>query len=117
MRKKRYTHFIKYINTRNLSCASYIKQRINLIQIELKRRRWKIVAYRPNNYCLTAVRLHETENPQQINIYLTTLTIQTAMNHTKGKKQLNRKCSTVSEIFEIIKDPRKHTGKGYYKKK
>lgn len=51
----------------------------------------------------------------KMNIYHTTMTVQTAMNHpTKGKTQLNRKAVFYSELEAIFALPRTHTGKGYY---
>lgn len=44
-------------------------------------------------------------------------TVGTSLNHpTKGKTQLFRKNLTEKEVMQILKDPRKHTGKGYYRK-
>lgn len=54
----------------------------------------------------------------RVNIYLTTLSVSTAMKHPKkGKTQLHRKASCFEDIEKILKNPRVHTGKGYYKKK
>lgn len=53
----------------------------------------------------------------RINVYLTTLTVATALNHPKkGKTQLFRKNLNFVELRELFNNPRKHTGKGYYKK-
>lgn len=44
-------------------------------------------------------------------------TVGTCLQHPKkGKTQLFRKNLTEKEVKELLKDPRKHTGKGYYKK-
>lgn len=54
----------------------------------------------------------------RINVYLTTGTISTSMNHPKkGKTQLFRKNLTFEQIKETFKNPRVHSGKGYYTKK
>lgn len=44
-------------------------------------------------------------------------TVGTALEHpTKGKTQLFRKGLTEKEVMELLKHPRRHTGKGYYQK-
>ena len=53
----------------------------------------------------------------RINVYYTTGTIGTCLNHpTKGKTQLFRRNATLKELEQIFEDPRHHTGKGYYRK-
>lgn len=53
----------------------------------------------------------------RINVYLTKMTVATCLNHpTKGQTQLFRKNVTLTMLDEIFEYPRKHTGKGYYKK-
>ena len=53
----------------------------------------------------------------RINIYLTTLCVSTSMDHPKkGKTQLFRRCQYEHEVFDLFKNPRLHTGRGYYKK-
>lgn len=54
---------------------------------------------------------------ERINIYRTTMTVTTQLNHQKtGKNQLHRKNVSLSMLAEIFKNPRVHTGKGYRKK-
>lgn len=54
----------------------------------------------------------------KINIYLTTMTVTTYLNHPKrGKGQLYRKHVDFELLRSIFDNPRKHTGKGYYTKK
>lgn len=52
----------------------------------------------------------------RINVYYTTKTIGTALDHpSNGSTQLfRRNCSQV-ELIEILKNPRVHTGHGYYR--
>jgi len=58
-----------------------------------------------------------TDGSTKINIYLTTMTVATCLEHPiKGKTQLFRKNVTRKELDEIFSYPRKHTGKGYYVK-
>jgi len=54
----------------------------------------------------------------RINVYLTTMSVTTYIDHPKkGKGQLYRKDVGRKLLFKIFKNPRQHTGKGYYKKK
>jgi hypothetical protein len=58
-----------------------------------------------------------SDGDTRINIYLSKMTVATCLNHpTKGKTQLFRKRVTKKMLEQIFEYPRKHTGKGYYKK-
>lgn len=86
----------------------------NLFEVDVLARKhgWNILRLHPKTYVLNLER-----NGVKMNIYLTTLTIQTAMDHPRlGKTQLNRKHLTKREIEQIFINPRSHTQKGYYKK-
>ena len=52
----------------------------------------------------------------RINVYYTTGTVGTCLNHpTKGKTQLfRRNIVTLEQLEAIFRNPRKHTGQGYY---
>lgn len=51
----------------------------------------------------------------RMNVYYTTLTVATCLNHpTKGKTQLFRKNVSAKELVQIMDNPRIHAGKGYY---
>ena len=53
----------------------------------------------------------------QVNVYTTRMTVGTSLAHpTKGKTQLWRKCVTFQELERIFKNPRAHTGLGYYER-
>lgn len=52
----------------------------------------------------------------RINIYLTTGTVATCLDHPKhGKTQLFRRNVSKKQLKKIFENPRAHTGKGYYK--
>lgn len=54
----------------------------------------------------------------RINVYLTKMTVATCLNHPKkGSTQLFRKNVNYEMLKSIFANPRKHTGKGYYKVK
>lgn len=58
-----------------------------------------------------------SDGSTRINIYLTKMTVATCLQHpTKGPTQLFRKNVDLKTLREIFEYPRKHTGKGYYKK-
>jgi hypothetical protein len=58
-----------------------------------------------------------SDGSTRINVYLTKMTVATCLNHPKkGPTQLFRRNVTLSELTEIFDYPRKHTGKGYYKR-
>jgi hypothetical protein len=57
-----------------------------------------------------------TPDNVRINVYYTTRTIGTAMDHpAQGKTQLFRKNCTSQELADILANPRIHTGRGYKK--
>src|SRR5688500_9037024 len=52
----------------------------------------------------------------RINVYLTTGTVATCLEHPKhGKTQLFRRGVDYEKLKKIFKNPRTHTGAGYYK--
>lgn len=61
--------------------------------------------------------LSYSDGSTRINIYLTKMTVATCLQHPKkGATQLFRKHVNYETLKEIFVYPRKHTGKGYYKK-
>ena len=51
----------------------------------------------------------------RINVYYTTQTVGTCLNHPKrGKSQLFRRDVNWKQLENIFENPRRHTGKGYY---
>ncbi len=51
----------------------------------------------------------------QVNVYTTTMTVATSLRHPrKGSTQLFRRGVSFSDLRRIFKDPRVHTGRGYY---
>lgn len=61
--------------------------------------------------------LSYSDGKTRINIYLTRMTVATCLNHpTKGTTQLFRKNVSYEMLKEIFQFPRKHTGRGYYKR-
>jgi hypothetical protein len=59
-----------------------------------------------------------TKENARINVYYTTRTVATALDHPyQGKTQLFRRNCSAAELREIMKDPRIHTEKGYQQKR
>jgi len=53
----------------------------------------------------------------RMNIYYTKMTVGTAMRHPKmGSTQLYRRHVTDEQLYKLMRNPRHHTGRGYYKK-
>jgi hypothetical protein len=55
---------------------------------------------------------------QQVNVYHTTGTVSTSLKHpVKGRTQLHRRgVMSLDELGELFRNPREHTGKGYYRR-
>jgi hypothetical protein len=71
---------------------------------------WGIVQYEPLTYKLII-----SNGECKMSVYLSTMTVQTALNHpNKGKTQLTRKNITLQEFNKLLNNPRLHTNKGYH---
>lgn len=74
---------------------------------------WVRPIHQPDNVMLSVFK-----GESRINIYYTTMTVATCINHPiKGKTQLFRRNVTPGQLVKILNDPRVHTNKGYYEKK
>lgn len=59
----------------------------------------------------------KSDTNERINVYYTTRTVGTAINHpSQGQTQIFRRNCTDEELREIMQNPRVHTGKGYKKR-
>lgn len=73
---------------------------------------WKFARYQKDIEMLSFIR-----EQARINIYLTTMTVATAIHHPfKGKTQLFRRDVSFGLLKAIMRYPRVHTKKGYYYK-
>lgn len=72
---------------------------------------WEFLEHQPNVKMISF-----TKRGDRINIYYTTWTVASVINHPKGRKQMFRKHCTFDMIEEIFENPRIHTGRGYAKK-
>jgi len=58
-----------------------------------------------------------TKDFERINVYYTKMTVTSCLNHPKfGNTQLIRKNISMERLGELFKNPRIHTGVGYYTK-
>jgi hypothetical protein len=81
-------------------------------EIAVKHGYWRC-DYQPNIYLVSYAK-----EGIKINVYLTKMTVGTCLDHPKkGKTQLFRKKVSLDELEMIFKNPRIHTGKGYYQKR
>lgn len=87
------------------------------VQARLKRlaesHGWKLYSNQPE-ISLLIFRKDSDFGIQQVNVYWSKMTVATTVNHPKGRKQLFRRHCTEKEIANIFKNPRIHTGKGYF---
>eukprot|EP00574_Skeletonema_japonicum_P004596 CAMPEP_0201722042 /NCGR_PEP_ID=MMETSP0593-20130828/6530_1 /ASSEMBLY_ACC=CAM_ASM_000672 /TAXON_ID=267983 /ORGANISM="Skeletonema japonicum, Strain CCMP2506" /LENGTH=291 /DNA_ID=CAMNT_0048212943 /DNA_START=43 /DNA_END=918 /DNA_ORIENTATION=- len=78
-------------------------------------------------HCLAEVQFNDTSRviaferstplPCRINVYYTTGTVATCINHPRsGKTQLFRRNQTLDDLGAIFANPRQHTGVGYYRR-
>ncbi len=80
--------------------------------------KWQQVAFQEKDKLISFTKTDEKKQVIRLNVYYTTQTVGTALSHPyKGKTQLFRKDVSIKELEELFKNPRKHTGKGYYTKK
>jgi len=74
---------------------------------------WKEVDHNKNSRMISF-----KKESTRINVYYTTGTVGTCLNHPKsGKTQLFRRDITINTLKDIFLNPRVHTGGGYYKRK
>lgn len=104
---------IKSINWKNIDVPSGIKGNLFMvIQAVVPAYNWRFVKYEPDTYKLIIRSLG-----CQMCIYLSTMTVQTALEHpTGGKTQLTRRRVSAKELAELLRNPRTHTNKGYHTK-
>ena len=73
---------------------------------------WELVEHNEYSYVLIFSR-----GKQRVNVYYTTGTVGTCLDHPrKGKTQLFRRNRDLEDLERIFHDIRVHTGFGYYRK-
>lgn len=108
--KKKMALKLKSINWQKSKLPPKVNGNLLFVSKELIGSKWSIVQYEPLTYKLII-----TNGECQMSIYLSTMTVQTALNHPKaGKTQLTRKGITITEFRKLLSNPRTHTNKGYH---
>lgn len=75
---------------------------------------WSYKQFDTNTGMISFIKPVDKDGYNRINIFLTTLTVATAINHPKmGRNQLYRKGLNINQIKKLFTNPRLHTGKGY----
>ncbi len=108
-----YRLVVKEFKLENLKVPPNVRSNLAAVMLYAQKHEWKVIAFYAATYHIILNR-----KDQQMNIYLTKMSVQTVMVHPrKGKTQLNRKNMDIISLEAIFKNVRKHTGKGYYVKK
>lgn len=87
----------------------------------------QLICHRAKQYGWDILPLEEQKNPfmlsfrkdgVRLNIYWTTMTVGTCLDHPKlGKTQLHRRGLNDKGVELVMVNPRLHTGKGYHQRK
>lgn len=102
---------VKSFNWNNIVAPKKVTDMLLRVEVMSKFHGCSITKYHERTYVLNL----ERNGKEKMNICLSTMTVQTAMNHPKkGKTQLNRKNVSPAELEKLMKNIRQHTGKGYY---
>ncbi len=77
---------------------------------------WTLLCYKVGAEMISFTKEYKGSKAR-INVWLTTKTVSTALNHPKqGKTQLYRKKVDIPLMHKIFKNPRTHTNRGYQKR-
>lgn len=83
-----------------------------------KKTGWRLLDHQENIKMVSFRKWFMDGLPVRINIYLTTMTVGTFLNHPKkGRTQLFRKNVDLDLLEKIFENPRIHSNKGYSKRK
>lgn len=78
---------------------------------------WYLERYHQNTGLLIFKKKGYDPENKNVQVYTTKMTVGTAIKHPqKGDTQLFRKDVSYQQLKTIFKNPRTHTGKGYYNK-
>lgn len=73
--------------------------------------------FNENSKVISFCKPGDTTERVRINVYYTTGTVATCINHPKqGRTQLFRRNVSLEQLKEILTNPRVHTGQGYYRR-
>jgi hypothetical protein len=101
---------VKKFHLHRMNCRAEIKNNLSMIMIYADVHKWDCIAFYAASFHIILRRKND-----KMNVYLSTMTIQTCMNHpSKGNTQLNRRNLSPEQMEQLFINPRVHTGKGYY---
>lgn len=93
-------------------CGNQEKMLREEIELLAKKHGWNFLIWQDNISMLSF-----KKNDMRINIYITTMTVATCLNHPKkGKTQMFRKNVDNKLMSNIFRNPRIHANTGYRKK-
>lgn len=100
---------------------SQANKRRDRVLILLHARSTGYYLYKVNEWSYVLKKETEEYGVITLNVYWNSrnglFTFMSALTHpTQGKKQLTRKRLSVQSVKNLITNPRRHTGRGYYKK-
>lgn len=89
---------------------------VSLARKYAKKNKWKEIIHSEDNKLISFTKKCSGVWVR-LNVYYTTMTVGTAMDHPKkGKTQLFRRNVNEKTLKALFQNPRTHTGNGYYKK-
>lgn len=92
----------------------YAMQRIAELNVITNMYGWKNIDVNVQSRLVSYAKMIDY-SPARMDIYYTTMTVTVSLEHPKrGKTQLHRRNVSDEELKKLLKDPRAHTGKGYY---
>lgn len=101
-----------------------IKNLLKNVYAEASKRGWRLVKVSEANFVVIFDRIKDEDRVQmciywskRTQLHNPLFTVSTSMNHPKkGKTQLHRKGVGMELLGQLLDNPRKHTGSGYYEK-
>ena len=99
--------------------SNIYNHRVDDIYNMAQRQGWELIDHQENIGMLSFYRKNKKFGEVRINVYVSTLTVSTALDHPKkGKTQLFRRNINRIILSQIFSNPRIHSGgRGYYKRK
>ena len=79
---------------------------------------WSEVQYSAESRVIAFTRMSETNGRMRVNVYYTTGTVGTSLNHPiDGPGQMFRRCTSLRDLEQIFSNPRVHTERGYKRRR
>ncbi|XRA98355.1 Aste57867_15909 protein [Pycnococcus provasolii] len=79
---------------------------------------WSEVQYSAESRVIAFTRMSETNGRMRVNVYYTTGTVGTSLNHpVDGPGQMFRRCTSLNDLERIFSNPRVHTERGYKRRR